>query len=47
MLPTCRTAGEGFAILMFDVVSSDVERFMEELWKFYSTFHDCFVHSDR
>ena len=38
-----RTAGEGFAIPMFDVVPSDVERFMEELWAFYSTFRDCFV----
>jgi SRSO17 transposase len=46
MLPACRTAGEGFAIPTFDVVSSDVEGFMEELWEFQSTFHDCFARSE-
>jgi SRSO17 transposase len=46
MLPACRTAGEGFAIPTFDVVPSDVERFMEELWEFQSTFHDCFARSE-
>jgi hypothetical protein len=46
MLPACRTAGEGFAIPAFDVVPSDVEGFMEELWEFQSTFHDCFARSE-
>jgi SRSO17 transposase len=46
MLPACRTAGEGFAIPTFDVVSSDVEGFMEELWAFQSAFHDCFARSE-
>jgi SRSO17 transposase len=46
MLPACRTAGEGFAIPTFDVVPSDVEGFMEELWKFQSAFHDCFARSE-
>ena len=46
MLPACRTAGEGFAIPTFDVVSSDVEGFMGELWEFQSTFHDCFARSE-
>jgi SRSO17 transposase len=46
MLPACRTAGEGFAIPAFDVVPSDVEGFMEELWAFQSTFHDCFARSE-
>jgi SRSO17 transposase len=46
MLPACRTAGEGFAIPTFDVVPSDVEGFMEELWEFQSTFHDCFARSE-
>jgi SRSO17 transposase len=46
MLPACRTASEGFAIPTFDVVPSDVEGFMEELWEFQSTFHDCFARSE-
>jgi SRSO17 transposase len=46
MLPACRTAGEGFAIPRFDVVRSDVEGFMEELWAFQSVFHDCFARSE-
>jgi SRSO17 transposase len=46
MLPACRTAGEGFAIPAFDIVPSDVEGFIEELWEFQSTFHDCFARSE-
>jgi hypothetical protein len=46
MLPACRTAGEGFAIPPFDVGPSDVEGFLEELWEFQSTFHDCFARSE-
>ena len=46
MLPACRTAGEGFAIPTFEVVPSDVEGFMEELWAFQSAFHDCFTRSE-
>src|SRR5256712_5575297 len=46
MLPACRTDGEGFSIPMFDVVPSDVEGFMEALWEFQSTFHDCFARSE-
>jgi SRSO17 transposase len=46
MLPACRTTGEGFAIPTFDVVPSDVEGFMEELWEFQATFHDCFTRSE-
>jgi len=46
MLPACRTGGEGFAIPTFDLVPSDVEGFMEELWEFQSAFHDCFVRSE-
>ena len=34
MLPACRIDGEGFAIPTFDLVPSDVEGFMEELWEF-------------
>jgi hypothetical protein len=46
-LPACRSGGEGFAIPTFDLVPSDVEGFMEELWEFQSTFHDCFARSAR
>jgi len=46
MLPACRTGGEDFAIPTFDLVPSDVEGFMEELWEFQSTFHDCFARSE-
>ena len=46
MLPACRTAGEGFTIPTFDVVPSDVEGVLEELWEFQSTFHDCFARSE-
>jgi SRSO17 transposase len=46
MLPRCRTEGEGFAIPTFDLVPSDVEGFLEELWEFQSVFHDCFARSE-
>lgn len=46
MLPACRTEGEGFSLPTFDLVPSDVEGFMEELWEFQSTFHDCFARSE-
>ena len=46
MVPACRAADEGFAIPLFDVVPSDVAGFMEELWEFQSTFHDCFARSE-
>jgi hypothetical protein len=46
MLPACRIDGEGFAIPTFDLVPSDVEGFMEELWEFQSAFHDCFGRSE-
>jgi SRSO17 transposase len=46
MLPACRTSGEGFAIPTFDLVPSDVEGFMDELWEFQSAFHDCFARSE-
>jgi len=46
MLPACRTDGEGFAIPTFDVVPSDVEGFIDELWEFQSAFHDCFARSE-
>jgi SRSO17 transposase len=46
MLPACRTSGEGFAIPTFDLVPSDIEGFMEELWEFQSAFHDCFARSE-
>src|SRR6266851_7124332 len=46
MLAACRTNGEGFAIPTFDLVPSDVEGFMDELWEFQSVFHDCFARSE-
>jgi SRSO17 transposase len=46
MLAACRTDGDGFAIPTFDLVPSDVEGFMEELWEFQSAFHDCFARSE-
>jgi hypothetical protein len=46
MFPACRTAGEAFAIPTCDVVPSDVEGFMEALWEFPSTFHDCCARSE-
>jgi SRSO17 transposase len=46
MLPSCRTEGEGFSIPTFDLVPSDVEGFMDELWEFQSAFHDCFGRSE-
>jgi hypothetical protein len=47
MLPTWRTASEGSADPMFDVVPSDVKGFMEEWWEFQSTFRDCFVRNGK
>ena len=38
--------GAGFAIPTFDVLPSDVEGFMEELWEFQATLHDCFARSE-
>jgi SRSO17 transposase len=46
MLPACRTEGEGFPIPTCDLVPSDVEGFMDELWEFQSVFHDCFTRSE-
>ena len=46
MLPACRTDGEGFTIPTFDLIPSDVEGFMDELWEFQSAFHDCFSRSE-
>ena len=46
MLPICRTDGDEFTIPTFDVLPSDVEGFMDELWEFQSTFHDCFTRSE-
>jgi SRSO17 transposase len=46
MLPACRTEGERFTIPTFDLVPSDVEGFMDELWEFQSAFHDCFTRSE-
>src|SRR5262245_4686223 len=46
MLPACRTDDAGFTIPMFDVVSSDVEGFMDELWEFQAAFHHCFARSE-
>jgi SRSO17 transposase len=46
MVPACWTAGDGFAIPTFDVVPSDVEGFIAELWAFRSAFHDCFARSE-
>ena len=39
MLPACRTEGAGFAIPTFEVVPSDVEGFIDELWEFQEAFH--------
>jgi SRSO17 transposase len=46
MLPACRTTGEGFALPTFEVIPSDVEGCLEELWEFQSAFHDCFARSE-
>jgi SRSO17 transposase len=46
MLPVCRTDGDAFSIPTFDVLPSDVEGFMDELWEFQSAFHDCFTRSE-
>jgi SRSO17 transposase len=46
MLPACRTDDVGFAIPTFDIVPSEVEGFIEALWEFQSTFHDCFARSE-
>jgi SRSO17 transposase len=46
MLPVCRTDGGEFTIPTFDVLPSDVEGFMDELWAFQSAFHDCFTRSE-
>jgi SRSO17 transposase len=46
MLPACRTAGEGCALPTFEVIPSDVEGFLEELWEFQSAFHACFARSE-
>src|SRR5919202_2332026 len=46
MLPARRIGGVGFSISPFLPFPSDVEGFMEELWEFQSTFHDCFARSE-
>jgi SRSO17 transposase len=46
MLPACRTASAAYAIPTFDIIPSDVEGFLEELWEFQAAFHDCFARSE-
>ena len=46
MLPACRTVSAGCSRPTFDVGSSDVEGFMDELREFQSVFHDCFSRSE-
>ena len=46
MLPACRTAHVDYTIPTFDLVPSDVEGFMDELWEFQAAFHDCFARSE-
>jgi SRSO17 transposase len=46
MLPDCRTVGERSSISAFDLQSSDVEGFLDELREFQSIFHDCFARSE-
>lgn len=46
MLPACRTDLEGFTIPPCELVPSDVEGFLDELWEFQSVFHDCFPRSE-
>jgi SRSO17 transposase len=46
MLPACRTDHAGYTIPTFDVVPSDVEGFIDELWEFQAAFHDCFARSE-
>jgi SRSO17 transposase len=46
MLPAGRTEGAGFAMPTFDVVSNDVEGFMDALQEFQSAFPDCFLRSE-
>jgi SRSO17 transposase len=46
MLPDCRTPDTTFAIPPFDVIPSDVEGFLEELWEFQATLHDGFARSE-
>ena len=46
MIPVCRTDGAGLTMPPFDVVPSEVEGFIDELWEFQSAFHDCFTRSE-
>jgi hypothetical protein len=46
MLPACRTESAAYAIPTFDIIPSDVEGFLEELWEFQAAFHDCFARSE-
>ena len=46
MLPACRTEGDGFAIPTFDLTSSDMAGFIDELQEFQGLFHDCFPRSE-
>ena len=46
MLPTCRTAGDGFAIPTFDIQPRDVAGLIDALQEFQGLFHDCFPRSE-
>jgi SRSO17 transposase len=46
LLPACRTAGDIYAIPQFDVASSDVEGFLDELRDFHAAFRECFGRSE-
>ncbi len=46
MLPECRKEADIFSIPKFDVESSDMDSFMDELRSFHGEFRDCFQRSE-
>ena len=46
MLPECRQEEYLFSVPKFDVASSDVESFMDELRCFHDEYRDCFHRSE-
>ena len=46
MLPTCRTAGDSYAVPCFDLGTGEVTGCLDELRAFHAAFRECFGRSE-
>ena len=46
MLPTCRTAGDGYTLPRFDIEPGEIAGCLDELRAFHTAFRECFGRSE-